>query len=44
MTDNITIGVSNTEIFWGHEISSTYLPLEIKKRTKPIIGMINGSC
>lgn len=38
MIDAITIGVSNTETFWGHEMGSTYLPLEIRKRTKKYIS------
>lgn len=43
MIDNIPIGMSKTETFEGHEMSSTCLPLESKKRTKPIFGIINGT-
>lgn len=43
MIDTITIDVSNTETFWGHKRGSTYLPLEIRKRTKNIYQKINQS-
>lgn len=38
---DITIGVSNIETFWGHEMGPSYLPLEMKKRTKKLSKKIN---